>query len=48
MGQFWGVATLAFVGVIIADLMTHPQGVTSAGAALNQNLTTTFGAMLGN
>lgn len=48
MQQFWGAVTLVLVGVILADLMTHPSGVAQAGNSLNQNLSTTFGAMLGN
>lgn len=47
MEQFWGAVTLALVGIIIADLMIHPSGVSQAGSSLNQNLSTTFGAMLG-
>jgi len=47
MEQFWGAVTLVLVGIIVADLMTHPQGVQTAGSALNSNLQTTFGAMLG-
>jgi len=34
-------------GVIIADLMIHPEGVKAAGTALDNTLKTTFGAMLG-
>ena len=39
--------TLALIGVIIADLMIHPDGVAAAGRATNQILSTTYGAMLG-
>ena len=39
--------TLALVGVIAADLVIHPAGTTAAGNALNQILSTTYGAMLG-
>ena len=41
------LGTLALVGVIIADLMIHPQGVQTAGNATNTILSSTYGAMLG-
>lgn len=41
------IVTLTLVGVIIADLMIHPAGVTSAGNAANGLLSSTYGAMLG-
>lgn len=48
MTQFWGAVTLVLTGVILADILTHPAGVMQAGNSLNQNLQTTFGAMLGH
>ena len=47
MRGLWAALTLALVGVIIADLVIHPDGVRAAGAATNQILSTTYGAMLG-
>ena len=47
MRGVWAALTLALVGVIIADLVIHPAGVTAAGNATNQILSTTYGAMLG-
>lgn len=47
MRGFVGLATLALVGVIIADLMIHPQGVQTAGNATNTILSSTYSAMLG-
>lgn len=47
MRGFWGIATLALGGVIVADLVANPDGVRAAGAALDSILRTTFGAMLG-
>lgn len=47
MRGFWSVITLVIVGVIIADLATHPTGVGQAGTSLNTILNTTYGAMLG-
>lgn len=48
MNKFWAVGTIVVVGVIVADVLTHPQGTQAAGAALNQTLATSFAAMLGN
>lgn len=47
MRGFWAMGTLVLVGIIVADLLIHPQGVTAAGNATNQILATSFGAMLG-
>lgn len=47
MRAFAGAVTLALVGIIVADLMIHPEGVRQAGLAINNVLTPTFGAMLG-
>ena len=47
MRGIWAALTLTLVGVIIADLVIHPAGVTAAGNATNQILSTTYGAMLG-
>lgn len=47
MRGFVSLATLALVGIIIADLMIHPTGVQTAGNATNTILSSTYGAMLG-
>lgn len=47
MKGFWGIATLALTGIIIADLMANPDGVRQAGQSLDAILRTTFSAMLG-
>lgn len=47
MRAFWSIVTLAFGGVILADLLTHPTGVYYAGNAINSILAVTFGNMLG-
>lgn len=47
MRGFWSILTLALVGVILADLVTHPTGVGQAGTSINTILGTTYGAMLG-
>lgn len=46
-GGLIGVLTLAVIGVIIADVLIHPQGVKAFGNASNQALRTTFTALLG-
>lgn len=43
-----GLAALAFAGVILADVLAHPDALKAGGNALNQVLTTTFSGMLGN
>ena len=47
MRAFAGGVTLVLVGVIIADLVTHPSGVTAGGNALGGILKSTYSAMLG-
>lgn len=47
MKGFWSIATLAFAGVILADILANPAGVNAGGGQLNNILSTTFGAMLG-
>jgi hypothetical protein len=47
MKGFWAIATLAFGGVILADILANPAGVTAGGGQLNNILNTTFSAMLG-
>lgn len=46
-GKVAAFATLALVGVIIADVLIHPQGVKAFGSAVNTTLKSTYSAMLG-
>lgn len=47
MRAVFGLATLAFIGVIIADIATHPDALKAGLTGLNSILTTTFTGMLG-
>lgn len=42
-----GLFGLIVVGVIIADLLTHPSGTTAAGNAVNQLASTSVNGLLG-
>lgn len=44
---FWGAVTLVLLGIIGADLVTHPEGVKTGGQQLDSVLRTTFSGMLG-
>ena len=46
-GGVAGIVTLIVIGVIVADVLIHPQGVKAAGAAINSTLKNTYSAMLG-
>lgn len=46
-GSVFAWFTLAAVGVIIADVLAHPEGVKAFGSSANSILNTTFNAMLG-
>ncbi len=48
MRAVFGLATLAFIGVIVADIVAHPTAMTAGLTGLNSILTTTFTGMLGN
>lgn len=47
MGRIFSIASLVIVGVIIADILTHPKGVTAASAGVNQLAQSSFSALLG-
>jgi hypothetical protein len=47
MRAIFGLATLAFMGVIIADIASHPDALKAGLGGLNSILTTTFTGMLG-
>ncbi len=48
MRAVFGLATLAFIGVIVADIVAHPDAMKAGLGGLNTILTTTFTGMLGN
>lgn len=48
MNQVFAIATLIVVGVIVADVLTHPAGVQAGGNALIGVLKPSFSAMLGS
>ena len=41
------VATLVIIGVIIADVLIHPQGTATAFSGTNTLASNTYGALLG-
>lgn len=43
-----GLAGLIVVGIIVADLITHPSGTTAAGNAINQLASTSVSGLLGS
>lgn len=45
---FIGLAGLIVVGIILADLLIHPDGTTAAGNAINQLAATSVGGLLGS
>jgi|GEM_PF-2152627 len=44
---FIGLAGLVVVGIIIADMLAHPAGVTATANGTVNLLTPTYGALLG-
>jgi hypothetical protein len=48
MRAIFGLATLAFIGVIIADIAAHPDSLKAGLGGLNTILVTTFSGMLGS
>lgn len=47
MHQVFALATLVVMGVIVADLVTHPAGVQAGGGALVGIAKPAFSALLG-
>lgn len=47
MGKAWGVATLIVLGIIAADIWTHPTGTQAVGSAVNGFTSTAGSALLG-
>lgn len=47
MSKFFAIGTLVIVGVIIADILTHPSGTQAATNGITSILTPTYGALLG-
>ena len=48
MRALFGLATLAFMGVIVADIAAHPDSLKAGLSGLNAILVTTFSGMLGS
>lgn len=48
MNNVFALATLVVLGIIAADVLTHPQGVNAAGTQLNRLTKSSFTALLGN
>lgn len=48
MKDILAIGSLIVMGVIAADVLTHPAGTQAAGGALNSILKTSFSAMLGS
>jgi hypothetical protein len=48
MQGFFGLATLAIIGVIIADIAIHPQAFQVGVQGINQLAKTTFTGLLGS
>lgn len=46
-GGFLGLAALAVVGIIIADVLIHPRGTRAAFGGINTGVGTTSRALLG-
>ena len=47
MKDVFAIATLVVLGIMVADLVTHPAGVNAAGAQLNNLVKTASSALLG-
>jgi hypothetical protein len=48
MKEIFAIGTLVVIGVIVADVLTHPKGVAAGGTVLNGILTTSFASILGS
>lgn len=48
MNNVFAFATLIVMGIIAADVLTHPAGTKAAGTQLNTLTKTSFTALLGN
>lgn len=48
MKDLFAIGTVVVIGIIVADVLTHPEGTKAAGGALNDVLKTSFTAMLGS
>jgi hypothetical protein len=47
MRAIFGLTTLAFIGVIVADIVAHPEALKVGLGGLNTLLTSTYTGMLG-
>ena len=48
MRPIFGIATLVVIGIIIADLVAHPDALTAGGRALNGLIVPSFQGLLGS
>ncbi len=47
MSQFWSLAALVVGGIIVADILIHPQGTQAAANGLASIVTPSENALLG-
>ena len=47
MSKFFSIAALVVGGIIIADILLHPEGTAAATTGTTQILTPTYSALLG-
>jgi hypothetical protein len=47
MSKFFSIAALVVGGIIIADILLHPQGTAAASTGFTQIETPTYSALLG-
>ena len=47
MHRFWSLAALVVGGIIVADILIHPQGTQAASTGITGVTTPAFGALLG-
>jgi hypothetical protein len=47
MGRVAAIVTLIVAGIIIADILIHPEGVKAAGSQINQFWSTSVRGLLG-
>lgn len=47
MAKFWSIAALVVGGLMLADILTHPQGTQAAANGLSKIVTPTESSLLG-
>lgn len=48
MKELFALGTLVVIGVIVADVLTHPKGVTAGGTQVVNLATASFASILGS